>query len=131
MNFPFLGAGVMSGLLFLAHVFGGAPDILEPILGTDLPPEIRAVAVVVWHGISAVLIINAALLIGAGFGAEWVRHVVWVVGLQYAGFTLLFLVVGISRLGNLFDMPQWIGFLAVLALMGLGHRLAVKKGNAA
>jgi len=131
MNFPFLGAGVMSGLLFLAHVFGGVPDILEPILGTGLPPDIQAVAVVVWHGISAVLIINAALLIGAGVGAEWARHAVWVVGLQYAGFTLLFLVVGISRLGNLFDMPQWIGFLTVLTLMGFGHLFVVKKENAA
>ena len=130
MNLPFLGAGAMSGLLFLAHVFAGVPDILEPILATGLPQEVRAVTVVVWHGISVVLIVGAALLIGAGLGVGWARHAVWMVGLQYAGFTLLFLAVGISRLGNLTDMPQWIGFLTVLALMGLGHRFAVKKGSA-
>ncbi len=124
MNFLYFGAAAMSALLFFAHVFGGVPDILQPILETGLSPMIRAVAVVVWHGISVVLAVNAALLVGAGAGVGWARAAVWMVGLQYAGFTALFLAVGLARLGNLTQMPQWIGFALVLALIGLGLRKA-------
>jgi len=121
MNKWFGAAAVLSVLLTAAHIIGGTPDFLMPILQSDLDPLVRAGAAVVWHGVSALLIVNSAVLIAAAMnrpsgqgGAIWVAT-------QYLGFTGLFLFYGITRMGTVTDLPQWvlIGVIAALIFAGL------------
>ncbi|NOX72361.1 MAG: hypothetical protein GXP03_01610 [Alphaproteobacteria bacterium] len=124
MNIGFLAAAGLSAVLVPAHIFGGGIEIHLPVLATELAPDIKAVITVVWHAISLILIINTALLVGAAFRKPWGPVAAWIVAAQYAGFVALFVVFGVIRLGNLTQMPQWIGFLLIVVLIGIGLRRA-------
>jgi hypothetical protein len=122
MNIGFLGAAGLSAMLIPAHIFGGGAEIYLPVLATALAPEIKAVISVVWYAISLILIINTALLFGAALKRPWGLVAARIVAAQYGGFVALFVVFGVTRLGNLTQMPQWIGFLLIVALIGIGIR---------
>ena len=124
-------AAALSSVLAAAHIIGGTPDFLAPVLLSDLAPEVRAVAAIVWHGVSVLLIVNSAVLIAATMNRPAGRGgAVWV-ALQYLGFTGLFLFYGITRLGNVTALPQWsvIGVISVLVFVGI--RQGRRAGEAA
>ncbi|KZK89667.1 hypothetical protein PsAD5_04953 [Pseudovibrio sp. Ad5] len=124
MNKWLLASGILSLLLMLVHVFLGGPEILDPVLGSDLHPVVIAVLSVVWHGITVVMLVNGVLLLAAAFREELAAGVAWVVIGQYSGFTLLFIYYGITQLGNLMDMPQWISFAIIAGCVAMGLRKA-------
>lgn len=122
MNKWLLASGILSLLLMLVHVFLGGPEILDPVLGSDLHPVVIAVLSVVWHGITVVMLVNGVLLLAAAFREELAAGVAWVVIGQYGGFTLLFIYYGLTQLGNLMDMPQWISFVIIAGCVVMGLR---------
>ncbi|MFV2002761.1 MAG: hypothetical protein ACC619_07235 [Paracoccaceae bacterium] len=122
MNKWFGGAAALSSALAAAHILGGTPEFLSPVLQTGLAPDIRAVAAIVWHAVSLILIVNSVVLIGAAMNRPWGRAGVPIVAAQYLGFVGLFIFLGISFLGNITDLPQWTAFAAISAMVGLGMR---------
>ncbi|KZL25384.1 hypothetical protein [Pseudovibrio sp. WM33] len=70
MNKWLLASGILSLLLMLVHVFLGGPEILDPVLGSDLHSVVIAVLSVVWHGITVVMLVNGVLLLAAAFREE-------------------------------------------------------------
>ena len=121
MNRWFAAAAAVSLVLTAAHIIGGTPEFLTPILQSDLGTDIRAVAGIVWHGVSVLLIVNSAVLIAAAMNRPAGRQgAIWVI-LQYLGFTGLFLFYGITWLGNVGDLPQWtiLAVISALTLAGL------------
>ena len=128
MNKPLLAASCVSLLTFCVHVFLGGPEIHEPLLASDAPDLVRAVASVVWHAISAMLFLNSVALLYAARSAVHARPLVLLIVAQYAAFVALFTGYGLARFGSIFVMPQWTGFLvmALLGLWGIGTFRAAK-----
>ncbi len=121
MNKWILSAGILSLLTLLAHVFGGGPEIHDPVLESDLLVELKAVLSVIWHAITAILAINGVALFMASRHARYQKPIVLLIAGQYLAFAALFIFYGWIRLGTLAPMPQWTIFIAisVLALAGL------------
>jgi hypothetical protein len=114
MNIPVLvAAGLMSVTVFV-HVLMGGPEIMTPLRAAGLPPLVRAVMDVVWHGVTVVLICSAAAL----FWLTWNQNMAltMTVSAISIGFAALFIWYGITQLNTLWQMPQWIVFLGVPAL---------------
>ncbi len=107
-------------LTVVAHIFGGGPEVNAPIQASDLDPVVRALALVVWHGVSVTLAAIAAAL----FWLSWHRNqelAFMAIGIQL-GFTALFIGVGIISLGTLSPVPQWIAFAIGSSLTAWGLR---------
>lgn len=121
MNYTFLTATGLSALTAIAHVFGGGPEFHQPILESGLSQHVKAGFSVVWHATTIMLVVNSLLLFLAATNRSGGRDFAWVVILQYLPFAAIFLYFGMTRLGNITDMPQWTAFLLIagLALFGL------------
>lgn len=128
-NRYYLVAALMMGLTVLIHVFAGGPEIHDPIQASSLPPTVRAVAAVIWHAITWILILMAV-------GIAWLSRNpnpaldAMVVAIQL-GFAALFLFYGTWLLGTVWPMPQWIIFTAIPALMIWGRHQAGEKKSPA
>jgi len=115
-----LTAAALMGLTVLVHAFLGGPEVYTPIRSSLLDPQLIAVLSVIWHGVTVVLFAMT-------LGLIWmVRHhspalALIIAGIQ-VGFAALFIGYGLSDLGTLAPMPQWIIFLLIPALMALGFR---------
>lgn len=112
-------AAALMGATVLIHVFAGGADVHLPLQATLADSGLAAIAAVLWHAVTVVLIVLACGL--------WVlarRHdpalETVLAGIQI-GFAALFLVYGLTRLGTVWDMPQWVIFLAIPALTRFGQ----------
>ena len=115
---------MLSVLTLFAHIFGGGPEIHVPVLESDLPLELKAILSVIWHAVTAVLVINSVALFLAARSKSVAKMLVLFVSSQYLLFAALFVFYGITHLGTLLPMPQWSVFLLMpaLALAGLRPR---------
>ena len=112
-------AAALMGLTTLLHVFGGGSEVHDPLQAALSDPFLAAFAAVLWHMITMVLVVLA--------GGLWVlaqRHdpalEAILSGLQL-GFAALFVFYGLTRLGTVLPMNQWIIFLAIPALTRFGQ----------
>lgn len=121
MNFWYLAAGALSAAGTVLHVFGGGPEIHDPLLAHDLPGFLKAFVSVLWHFVTLIIFTNSIALFYAAKNQRHAAPLVLIVCAQYLLFAGLFLIYGWHRLGNLTDMPQWSLFLliSVPALIGL------------
>ena len=121
MNPWILIAAGLSSVTLLIHLFGGGSEVHQPILASDLSVLLKAYGSILWHAVTVVLAVNSmALLIAVRDRALQKPLVCLIVG-QYFGFAVLFGIYGLSRLGTLLPMPQWIIFclIGAVALIGL------------
>ena len=122
MNAPLLFAAILSALACAVHVLYGGVKVHRPVLASNAPRLAQGVMSVVWHGITALLLLNAvALLYAAQYPGE-VRPMVLLIAAQYFAAAGLSFIYGISRFGSVLAMPHWVAFLAMslLALWGAG-----------
>ena len=121
MNIPLVLAALLSALTIAAHVIGGGPEIHDPVLVSDLSAYLIAVLSVVWHGVTAILIVNSLALAYAAFKPQHRTVIVMLTSAQYLFWAGLFILYGLKSLGSLWPMPQWTVFILVpaLALFGL------------
>lgn len=121
MNIWYLVAGTLSVIVTALHVFGGGPEIHDPLLAHDLPDFLKAFVSILWHFVTLVLFTNSVALLYAARNQRHAAPLVLIVCAQYLLFVALFLFYGWHRLGNLTDMPQWSLFLLISApaLIGL------------
>lgn len=116
MNYFIAGAAALMGLTSAVHIFAGTGEIMSPIVAADvLDPAIRAIAMVVWHMVSLVLVLSTLAI---GYLAVRSNSALgsFVVASQF-GFALIFLYYNITQFGALFVLPQWTVFVLCPVLM--------------
>ncbi len=114
-----LGAsGLLMILTVFIHIFAGGPEILVPTRASELAPVIVSVLSVIWHAITWILILIAAALIWTAMRPN--RGVVVLTVAIQLGLAALFVLYGLSDLGSLMQMPQWIIFTSIPALTIVG-----------
>jgi uncharacterized membrane protein len=118
MNWTRIGAVLMI-LTLCIHVFGGGPEVHEALLRGLSEPALAAFASVLWHAVTVVLAVLAFGLWQLAKRNDAPFELV-LSGIQI-GFAVLFIVYGLSRLGTLWPMPQWIVFLIIPALTRFGQ----------
>ncbi|MCF6273705.1 MAG: hypothetical protein L3J37_11060 [Rhodobacteraceae bacterium] len=119
MNFWYLAATVLTIVTIGAHVIGGGPEIHKPVLESELAKDVKAVVSVIWHAITAILVLSAIWMglaaMGRGSGA------VPYIAAQFFAFSGLFMLYGALRLGSPFIFPQVYIFLILGLLAGVGY----------
>jgi hypothetical protein len=133
MNKPLFAAACLSIFTFGVHVFLGGPEIHVPLLASNASDLVRAVGSVIWHAVSALLLLNSLALFYAASKPLMAKPLVILVVFQYLSFVALFTGYGLARFGSITVMPQWTGFLVMsaLALWGIGALSVAKQGAAA
>lgn len=107
----------LSAMWTLVHIFAGGADVHAPILTSPLDPVLKGYVTVLWHGITAVLILNTAAL-ALALRRNALRQVLCtVVAAQYAAFAALFIATSLIRFGNLWSLPPWTGFVLIVACL--------------
>jgi len=99
----------------LAHVFLGGPEINAAIQASTLPDEVRATSAVVWHMITALLImatLGMALLIRRPD-----PMLAAVLFMFCALFAALFVGISMIEFGTVLRLPQWTAFAVCAALL--------------
>lgn len=106
-------AFAVSALWALVHIFAGGSDVHAPILASPLDPVLKGYVTVIWHGISALLLVNtAALAIALRYPA--LRHTLCtIVAAQYGAFAAIFLATSLIRFGTPWSLPPWTGFVLI------------------
>jgi hypothetical protein len=118
MTWTRLAAALMA-LTFFIHVFGGGPEVHDPLQATLTDPFLAAFAAVLWHMVTVVLAVLAGgLWVLAGRRDPALEAILSAIQL---GFAALFIVYGLTRLGTIWPMSQWIIFLAIPALTRFGQ----------
>ncbi len=120
MRYFTLAAGAVLAATAALHVFAGGPEIHQPIQGSALSAPLRAISAVLWHTVTALIVICAVALMWCSRhrnpALEWV---ILALNLSFAG---LFLFYGLTLLGNISEMPQWVLFVLPSALMMISWR---------
>lgn len=126
MNIPILIATALSTLTLAAHFFGGGPQYHTPAMLSSLSLEDKAIYSLLWHAITTTLIINTLALAYAALRQRNRPPLIIIVSAQYLMLGILFVGFGLSRLGELWTLPQWIAFFLIsgLALFGLRKKNA-------
>lgn len=116
-----LTASILSFLLTAIHAFGGGADVHVPLLETDISTLLKGFISVIWHAVTANLIICSTLLIIAARNSGLRILLTGIVVAHYLAYISLFLFYGYVYLGTPFAMLPWIGFSAIviIALVGL------------
>lgn len=113
-------AGALSLALTLVHVIGGGADVHGPILDSALDETLKGFVSVVWHMITACMLLSSAMLLTAACCPSKRSILTLIVIVQYGLFTMIFLFYGVVRFGSVFVMPPWIGFAIITALATIG-----------
>jgi hypothetical protein len=121
MRVPTLLAAGLMAATFVLHVFGGGPEIHQPIQASSLALPLRAISAVLWHGISVLLAIQAVALVWLARHPN--RDMAVLLAAVQIGFAGLFLYYGQTMLGTVWQLGQWTIFLALAALILWGARL--------
>lgn len=119
MDYWMLSAAVLSFILLIAHFVGGGHEVHVPMLESDMSRVNKAYASIIWHGITAILIVGSAGFLWSAMGKAEGHGVAVIVAAQYGAFTCLFLFYGVLRLRSVWVMPQWTAFLAISILAGI------------
>lgn len=102
----------------LAHIFAGGAELYGPLRHSDYPALDKAVFSVLWHFVSALLLLMTLAL------AYLARHrnmgVFLFILLTVLAFGAVFIGYSLADLGSIWALPQWTAFAGVAALMGAG-----------
>lgn len=120
MRYPMILAAGLMAVTTGVHVFAGGPEIHLPIQASDLSAELRAISAVLWHAVTIVLIAFTLSLIWMARHPN--RELAALLAVIQLGFAGLFVFYGLSQLGTLRVMPQWVIFLLIPAVMLIGMR---------
>lgn len=124
MNIKILLAALLSSLTLGIHVFAGGSDVHIPILESELSDPLKTIISVIWHAITAILLINAIALVYAGFNPDYKKPIILLISAQYFFWAGLFIFYGIKDFASIWTMPQWIAFIIIpiLAIAGLRNK---------
>jgi len=116
----FVAAAAVSLITSAIHVLAGTPEIMSPLIASDLPPVVKGVFDVMWHQITALLVIGSAAALVAAARPAWRLPVTVLIGGHFALIAVLFLALGAMWFSSPWPMPQWVlfGAMAILLLIG-------------
>jgi hypothetical protein len=112
-------AAALMGLTFLIHVFAGGRGVHAPMQAALTDPGLAAFASLLWHAVTVMLAVSAVGLWSLARRRDAVLEAV--LSSMHIGLAALFIFYGLTRLGTLTLMPQWIIFLAIPALTRFGQ----------
>lgn len=112
-------AAALMGATVLIHVIAGGVDVYVPTQTALANTGLAAIAAVLWHAVTVVLIVLTYGLWVLAKRRDLAFEIV-LSGVQ-VGFAAVFLFYGLTRLGTVGDMPQWVIFLAIPALTRFGQ----------
>ena len=129
INRCFAAAAVLSGLTALAHIALGGPELVPVLEASGLSAYEVTLSLMLFHITSLLLVVNTGFLGAAALGRE-LSGAVALVGVTYALIGVAFLWLGVSRLGNLWQMPQWLvlGLICIALWCGTSRRGAGRGG---
>jgi len=133
MSYWLAVAGLFSCAFTFAHITGGGDLVHLPMLESELTDVLKGYASVIWHGITANMLVCSVLLLIAAWRPLQRKTLSLVVISHYTLFAVVFIFYGITRFQSVLVMPQWFGFagIAILAIVGLwmNHRAVLKNGS--
>ncbi|GGA45656.1 hypothetical protein [Pelagibacterium lentulum] len=124
-NVFFALSAVVCGLTIALHVFEGGPEFPEIALASGLDAKQSSMYMILWHAVTLLLTVATAAYAAAALRSTY-RPAVLFIGILFVSIAVLFLVVGQSMLGTIWVLPQWIIFLAIVALSLPGFRKPVQ-----
>ncbi len=98
--------------------FGGGPEVNDIVSASDLPPTVRALSTVVWHGITLMLVLSTVAL--AYLATHNNPALEMFLTIWQLAFAVLFIGYGILQLGTIWPMPQWTVFVAMPVMTYIG-----------
>lgn len=113
-------AGMLSLALTAIHIFGGGADVHAPLLDSNASAVLKGFISVIWHGVTANLLLCSAMLFVAAVYPLHRKMLTWIVIANYVAFAGLFLFYGVTRLGSVLLMLPWIGFAIIVAVAAAG-----------
>ncbi|MEO9460461.1 MAG: hypothetical protein ABJE63_03110 [Lentilitoribacter sp.] len=113
-------AGVLSLVLTAIHVFGGGADVHGPILASGLDNILKGFSSVVWHAVTANLLLCSFMLLYASYNKAIQTPFTLIVIAHFLAYAGLFIFYGLSRFDTLFVMMPWIAFLFISAVATIG-----------
>ena len=120
MNVCLLAAGVAALVLDLVHIFPGGREIHRPMAASHWPEPAKAVWSVVWHAATAMMALGGVALIAAGLLPDQALALAVLPVALFLSAAALFLFYGLKRLGTVWILLQWVGFLGISALALVG-----------
>ena len=126
MNKPILIAALVSAATFGLHVVGGGAEFHQPIQASSMALPLRAISAILWHAVSMLLVLQAAALM-------WLAHhpnpaLSLFIAVVQIGFAALFLFYGVTMIGSVWVLGQWVIFVAIAALVLWGIRPTAQAG---
>lgn len=110
MNKEFVGLALLMAGTVVGHVILGGPDYPEQFSAVLESDRLRAMALALWHAATVALIAFAACYLLLARGPN--PALLWVTSLIQLGWVALFLFYGLTNLGEIWTLWQWVLFLA-------------------
>lgn len=109
-------AAAIMALTGLIHVFLGGPEVYHPLLAATRDPVLTLYLALLWHFITAFFAIGALAFLWAARDPLRRQPVATATAALMMAMGGLFLVFGLTHLGEVWTAPQWIIALLVGAL---------------
>jgi hypothetical protein len=119
-----LTAGGIAAATTLIHATAGGRTIVRPLLRSEMAAEPKRTLHVVWHMVTADLLLTSIALLALAFATAPSRALVLFIAAQYLAYAAVFLIVTLTAdwPRPLLQLPQWMLLLpvGVLALISTG-----------
>jgi hypothetical protein len=117
-----LTAGAIAAATTLIHATAGGRSIVRPLLGSAVAAEPKRTLHVVWHMVTADLLLSSIALLALAFADAPSTALVLFIAAQYLAYAVVFLIITLAAdwPRPLLQLPQWMLLLpvGVLALIG-------------
>ncbi|WP_236242091.1 hypothetical protein [Streptomyces sp. CC228A] len=122
MNGWLLAAGGIAAATALVHAAAGGRSVVLPLLGSEVAAEPKRTLHVVWHMVTADLLLSSVALLVLACASAPSTPLVLFIAAQYLAYAAAFLTVTLAAdwPRPLLRLPQWMLLLpvGVLALIG-------------
>jgi hypothetical protein len=110
-----LTAGGIAAATTLIHATAGGRTIVHPLLRSEMAAEPKRTLHVVWHMVTADLLLTSIALLALAFAAAPSTALVLFIAAQYLAYAAVFLIVTLTAdwPRPLLQLPQWMLLLPV------------------
>lgn len=119
MNTFLILAAASSALVCLLHIFGGGPQVVEPLLKSEMDDVPKYLNYYCWHLVTLTLVVMTIGFTLASLNPIEVLLAL-LMTLLAGSFVIWSLGLALWKRQSLWDMPQWLLFLPVAAFGALG-----------
>jgi hypothetical protein len=119
-----LTAGGIATATTLIHATAGGLSVVRPLLGSEVAAEPKRTLHVVWHMVTADLLLSSIALLALAFTAAPSTALVLFIAAQYLAYAMVFLSITLTAdwPRPLLRLPQWMLLLPVAVFAFIGTR---------